>query len=377
MHVFDGMILLAPHRRYKVSCYYCYTSLIKNRIRFFSLSSRELIAKAERKIPGSVQYRKLWRYFCHQYYEEVRSSLEQNIGSNINLLSAKNLEHDLGAIGANQGVMPNFSDIGALRYYTLNHFGRARLMGHLLVQPENEWLSNRVSELFKNNTNEAVKACSLGGGPGYDFLSLSALSEFYGGSSVHMDVHDYESTWKDIVYSMEKSIIDICGHSKHSCNFDLCDITHPLNSTINNEISKNIDSIDIFTCSYCIVENAMKLSKTDFIFFHDILLNASPGTLFLFTDTTHRLWPSLIDIARNIGDLRIAAPYVRVGKCGWQLVLLKDTSIHYRHSSTATASNSIIDTELYNRFVRDYEAHTNRLSRGWKRDSRKVRGSKK
>ena len=338
---------------------------------------QDLAVKAGLKVPGSSQHRKLWRQFCHRFVEEVQDNLRRNSEfAAIDGVAARSLESDLGAIGANTGVTPDFSNESALRGYTLNHFGRARLLGDLVALRDPDWLEGRIAELFSRGSGQGIKSpkppsrvkvASLGGGPGYDYVSLSALTEFRQGPRVYTTVYEHETLWRDIVSSVERATHSILSNDRHKCDFARCDITLPL-CNVNADVADATNSTHIFTCCYCIAENAVALRDQDWAFFRHLFQEANNGTLFCFTDTTHRLWPELFHVARD-AKLRIATPHVRCGKVGWQFVALKDGSNPgCQYYSTA------IDPKVFNRFERDNEAHIRRLKNGWKREKRKARG---
>mmetsp|Transcript_10733 Transcript_10733/g.19462 ORF Transcript_10733/g.19462 Transcript_10733/m.19462 type:complete len:373 (+) Transcript_10733:31-1149(+) len=358
-------------------------------------SIQELKARATRKVPRSSSYRKLWRNYCHRFAEDVQDELRQIIGSNVDYMrAAQRLEFELGATGANQGVMPDFSNDSALRGYSLQHFGRVRLLGDLITQTQPEWLERRVEELFpitgaggrksSSDSNSIfddespgkqvppkVDLVSLGGGPGYDFVAGAALSEYRSGPDVHAHVYEYENQWESSVHSMKSAAHAILGSDRHRCNFGHCDITLPLSDAINAEVAEGAnDEGKIFVCSYCVVENALALRSRDWTFFRDLFAEAADGALFFIPDTTHRLWPELAGVAKDAG-LRFATPHLRCGKAGWHFVAFKDAG----HPGDRYY-NTAICRDLLERFKADNAAHLNRLERGWKRESRKIKGSK-
>mmetsp|Transcript_8906 Transcript_8906/g.19121 ORF Transcript_8906/g.19121 Transcript_8906/m.19121 type:complete len:366 (-) Transcript_8906:192-1289(-) len=344
-------------------------------------SIQDLAVKAAHKIPGSSKHRKLWRHFCHRFVEDVQYDLHRDgeFSATIDDVAARRLESDLGAIGSNTGVMPDFSNQAALKGYTLRHFGRARLLGDLIALDQPDWLEYRIAELFSRGgqdksmsltprSNKSVKAASLGGGPGYDYVALSALSEYRQGPSLCTTVYEYETRWREIVSSVQRATHNVMRNERHKCGFSQCDITLPLDNMINADVADTVDSTQIFACCYCVAENAVALRDRDWAFFRHLFEVSRNGTMFFFTETTHRLWPELINIART-AKLRLATPHLRCGKVGWQFVALKDgTSPGTQYYSTA------IDPEAYKRFKADNDAHMSRLERGWKREKRKARG---
>jgi len=421
--------------------------------------TRSLVHRASFKVRGSVHHAKLRRAHVGVYCRALREGLIRGTetgtgtgtgaGTNKTLYrtnscdATKQLRADLGGIGANKGVMPDFSNPDALRGYALDHFGRALLLSELVTQPGPDWLQQRVSELFSvassysptlpveadfpkdsddhdhDDDDKEIVLASLGGGCGYDFVALAALSDYLRGPKIAATVYEYEPAWKDIVADVETAVHNLSHTANastrnsrsnnhhnttarrshiHGCGFDSCDITAPLDSPSNESLAAAIDSIQIFSCSYVVAENAIKLRQTRFEFFKQLFSEAPDGSLFLFTETTHRLWPEILDLVRthnkNVGgegknesaSIRVAIPHIRCGKSGWHLALLKNNSEARNHkilspwtSNHANNSSSELprrERELYERFRRDNIAHLSRLDRGWKRDVRKVRGAK-
>ena len=68
-----------------------------------------------------------------------------------------------------------------------------------------------------------------------------------------------------------------------------------LDDPANHSFRDAIELSKIFVCQYCIAENAVGLRESAFIFFQDLFSRANDGALFVFTETTHRLWPDLVD----------------------------------------------------------------------------------
>jgi len=384
---------------------------------------REALALVERasfKVQGSKHHAKLRRRHIAIFCDAIRSGLLHNKStlyndqySKYSCEATKELTANLGEIGANMGIMPDFSNARALRGYALGHFGRARLLSELVAQPEPDWLISKVSQIFSessdigsssrknrddsnidkssyslNDENE-ITVASLGGGCGYDFVALVALSEFLKGPKIAATVYEYEPAWKDVLADVESVVQDVLSSKNnnitsppHKCAFESCDITSPLDSSSNEALASVVESTQIFSCSYVVAENAIALRKNKFEFFRQLFSKASDGSLFFFTETTHRLWPELIDLASKndhlaSSSMRIAVPHIRCGKSGCQLALLKDCAAGDRGNSTN--SESVLDEyqqKLYERFQIDNLSHLSRLDRGWKRDKRKVRGAK-
>ena len=161
-----------------------------------------LKARAARKVPCSSSYRKLRKTYCHRVAEDIKHELQSYIkgskADNILLYPAsKRLEAELG-IGATQGIMPDFSDETALYGYSLQHFGRTRLLFDLITQTQPDWLETRVRELFYTRSNSGgmvshspcIDLISLGGGPGYDYVTAAILSDFCSGPDINTQIFE-------------------------------------------------------------------------------------------------------------------------------------------------------------------------------------------
>mmetsp|Transcript_24119 Transcript_24119/g.44300 ORF Transcript_24119/g.44300 Transcript_24119/m.44300 type:complete len:460 (-) Transcript_24119:240-1619(-) len=372
--------------------------------------SQHLVKQASFKVRGSKHHSKLRRRHISIVCDAIQAGLRGKKGT---LYSKKNTEHysnnpckatqkliaDLGGVGANMGIMPDFSNPQALRGYALSHFGRARLLSDLVTQSKPDWLVNKVSNVFPseasdnenspNNDEHVITVASLGGGCGYDFVALASMSEFLGAPRIKATVYEYEPAWKDVLADVEGAIQDVFAPDNnsntqnpkpHTCGFESCDITLPLDASPNQALASMVGSTQIFACSYVVAENAVALRKNNYEFFRQLFAEAADGSLFFFAETTHRLWPDFIDLARTIGStssscMRIAIPHIRCGKNGHQLALLKD-SVDAMTSYAHDEDDDQLQQKLYERFQTDNTAHLSRLDRGWKRDERKVRGAK-
>ena len=349
---------------------------------------QDLAAKATLKVPGSTSHRKLFRHYLNCFVDDIQESLHRDINftSHVNADATRGLESALGSIGANQGIMPDFSNKDALRGYALQHFGRARMLGDLMTRPDKpEWLGSRVAELFTGSSGSdeqqmgrddlpPINMVSLGGGPGYDFVAAAALSEFRRGRDVRCKVFEYEKAWESIVASIERATQNLYAETKrHTCGFGRCDITLPISDVTNVDLARKVDIATedtLYSCCYCINENAVALRQRNWVFFQDLFHNAIVGNLFLILDTSHRLWPDLATIAKDAG-MYYSTPHVRYGKAGYHFVAYKGEK-----RPDALYYNTAISEDLLQRFKFDNEAHMGRLGRGWKRHERKIRGAK-
>ena len=87
------------------------------------------------------------------------------------------------------------------------------------------------------------------------------------------------------------------------------------------------------------------LRAQGWVFFRDAFAKAKPGALFLFTETTHRLWPELIAIACDVfeGPVPVSIPTDLPGQCGSTLVFMKSDGRAVTHDMprVRVASRSI------------------------------------
>ena len=113
--------------------------------------------------------------------------------------------------------------------------------------------------------------------------------------------------------------------------------------------------------------------------FAELFEAAQEGAVFVFTETTHRLWPEIIDVATTqaktengreaaAGGFDVAFPRIQRGrgKAGFQLAL--------RKASGATLGEDVRAT--CERFRRDNAMHELKISGGYQRQKRKIRGAK-
>ena len=306
----------------------------------------------------------------------------------------------------------------------------------LLQQQQNQssavhvpsYLGDTITDLLCNpNNREVCRIGSLGGGPGFDHVAATVLAthaalerevqyciDTNAGASFPNDeeesdslprldvedvlshlssrttppmpriettVYEYEAGWDDIIPYMEQStqsVLDLGSAQHHSCRFAGCDITLPLTHDANAQCYQQAQSTDLWICSYCVAENAVRLRANDYVFFVELFEAAQEGAVFVFTETTHRLWPEIIDVAtkanRENGSqiagtgFDVAFPRIQRGrgKAGFQLAL--------RKASGATLGEDVQAT--CERFRRDNAMHELKIRGGYKRQKRKIRGAK-
>jgi hypothetical protein len=105
-----------------------------------------------------------------------------------------------------------------------------------------------------------------------------------------------------------------------------------------------------------------------FVFFRDVFSQAKENSIFVFTETTHRLWPELVDVALETAGFDVAFPRRNGrGKSGRQLILRK------RAGATTLSAEAMEQREA---FERDSAAHKRKIQVGFRRERRKIPGAK-
>lgn len=347
---------------------------------------KDLVNANRNRTPGSLRYEKSWKTWSQMAIESIRYELSITSQSEIDHDGFSKLFFKLGE-AADRGDMPSFTCAGSRSGYALDFFCRARLLADLLWKIEENptipanWKSNGpfpLRNIFRDKTSKC-RLVSIGSGPAYDFVAAALLAEFSNAShsttsTVDAIAFDYEEGWKDAVRDMSVSTAaTLMTDGQHSCQWGgTCDITKPLSDPINTACKAELNSFDIFVCQYCVAENANALRQSKFAFFRDALLQAPMGALFILTETTTRLWPEFVDLAEEL-DCNLQIGFVRNvgrGKNGPYLMIRK---LHFLTPQPIMTSDQRI---LYNEFQSLKTMHERKLSTGWERQQRKIRGNK-
>lgn len=327
------------------------------------------------KIPGSLSYLRTWRRWSESALDVIRSDLLSSLPNPVDEEALQDLSFRLGE-AADQGVMPSFSNTGALAGYAVNYFCRAQLLADLLFeQNEPQFLVLAMNNMLlhtRSTLRTPYRIVSLGGGPGFDFVGLALMCSFSAqhrqlpSATISAKILDYEQGWSPFVDSMSQSVDNVLG-GQHSCSFDGCDITLPLSDASNAACAKELSNCDLWVCSYCVAENALRLRENDFVFFRNLFRESKEGALFVFTETTHRLWSEMVDVALATTDFEVAFPRRNGrGKKGRQLILKKK-----RGAALGT------EEQLQRKyFVQDNCCQERKTGRGIQRMKKKVPGAK-
>ncbi|MGK3736990.1 MAG: hypothetical protein ACI8RD_006778 [Bacillariaceae sp.] len=420
-----------------------------------------LSLQLSKKTIGSSRYLRLWRRWSNFGMDIIRDELKtNNLPHPIDNNAKLELDNNLGYYGADLGRMPvtAFSNRGARSGYAVNLFCRISLLADLLVtcnhnntdgdgssslpphftkgirdllsihdhHNNHDTSENDVNNEIETETSKTCHLVSIGGACGYDYVSLALVATFHsswnpGSSStsspviVQATVFDYEEGWEDLIHAMSVSTSTALQYydnnnntnhnQNHSCTFGgKCDITKSLLSDpVNAAMSTRevLDKTDLYTCQYCVAENAVELRESNFIFFTELFNEAKIGSMFVFTETTHRLWPELLDVALvtatttmhteeqpqgedqkmgTVSPFSFEAGFPGVGgrnKTGRQMVLRKIMKAEEEAVSAVTKNNTISCNDVNNiqilceEFRRDNRMHEQRLKNGIVRQKKK------
>ena len=366
----------------------------------------ELALANTQKIPGSKTYLKSWRYWSDHATKSIRYALSQNLPAPVNMEATNKLQFELGQ-AADYGKMPSFHDSGGRSGYALDFFCRVLLLTDLLAETlaqadkkkfdsfenyQTAFESELYRQFHKTTNASNINVASIGGGPGYDFVAISLLAYYRNimqsshKTAIHSYVFDYEEGWSDLVSCMstatQKTLMtQTQSNDIFSCDFGgKCDITKSLYHSSNESILKTMNEINIWICQYCVAENAVKLRENDFIFFRDIFAQANDSSLFIFTETTHRLWPEFVNIIQLLStdhskiknnkshgfEISFPKQKGRGGSYGWQMVICKKKGL--------SINDDVLD--LCELFIKDRQHHQRKIENGFVRQKKKVIGAK-
>ena len=385
---------------------------------------KELASSYAARKPGSNSYWKGWKHWCVLAIESIRYDLSGNLPYPADKAKFENLFFRLG-VAADVGEMPSFSDAGARSGYALEFFCRARNLADLYMDAFNpsytfpeHWVEtmlatpmlgggasnvNRVDDgdgygyADKDKDIGPYEMVSLGGGPAFDFVGAALASSFstytnsnkntdsnaitVGGGSgtspipreIKATILDYEEGWGDLVEAMNVSTRNILQqshlHSQLSCEWGgKCDITKPLKDPSNVACMKAMHSTELWTCQYCVAENANRLRESNYIFFHDLFEHAKDGAVFIITETHPRIWPEFYELIKE------HCTYMQIGfnKNGRQMLLRKRSASDPEQTAPLISNQ---DRELVEKFENISRYHERKINSGWTRQAQKVRGS--
>jgi len=293
--------------------------------------------------------------------------------------------------------MPSFEDVGARSGYAVEFFCRAKNLADLLVDTFNDffefpefWLEGlRDSLILGGRDSGDYSVVSLGGGPGFDFVSVAVATTFCSyieslrdqgeassSAKLHTTILDYEEGWGDLVHAMVNSTQTILEPSSPnlSCEWGgKCDITKSIFHPSNAACALLLSSTDLWVCQYCVAENAHKLQKSNYIFFRELFRHAQPGSLFVLSEVHPRLWPEFYDLLQ---EQSCCMEEVGFNKNGKQMLLRKSLSSNTPTQSEGLPKSSEKDRQLLEKFIEMGKHHERKIVAGWQRQEPKIRGAK-
>lgn len=359
----------------------------------------ELARRNEGRIRGSNKCKSAWRQWMEQATATIRQDLSNNLPYPVEPEELAQLSFALG-VAADKGYMPkSFANPGARAGYALDYFCRARLLAGFLMDTDNPSLpsfwdseaspssycprkndaisfftgnADRNSKSRNDTSTKTVFMTSIGGGPGFDFVAAVMVATFAAaGETTNLPafratILDYEEGWGDLVVAMGESTTRVLQSNK---KWGLewggkCDITLPLKHSDNAACRQALSNTDLWTCQYCVAENAQKLRASNYIFFRDLFDNMTVGSIVIVTETTPRLWPEFYDMIQE------HCPFMEVGfpnQRGPQLLLRKRFEDKNKASLTLTRRDEILLQEFREISMR----HEERLCSGWERQVNK------
>lgn len=347
---------------------------------------QELIQKCSRRQYGSANYRKGWQHFLHSSTNAVQRELAFNLPHPVHREEFENLAFRLG-VAADTGEMPSFSDAGARSGYALDFFCRARNLADFLFDRDHAsfpafWTGALqesallMQQQVPNTGQPLLRMASIGGGPGYDFVAAALVAMFASSGNdqarrqpkILATILDYEEGWKDLVQSMNNAAKNALPSQCYmQCSWGgKCDITKSLYHADNRACLENIETMQLWTCQYCVAENANQLQESNFVFFQELFAAVPEGTLLLVTETSPYLWPQFYRL------IEAHCPSMQVGfpnKKGYQMVLRKG---NFQLGDGCRLSAA--DLGALQQFENLSTLRERKKESGWGRQEQKIRG---
>ena len=333
-------------------------------------SSQEIWQLAEKSAlrqRGSKSYQKAWRHWLHLSIDAIRDELLQTLPHPVDENKLEDLSFSLG-VAADVGEKPSFENAGARSGYALDYLCRARLLADLFIYSD-----TYSSDHLRNECH----LTSIGGGPGFDHVAAALVSIFNAAGNselivpVHTTVLDYESGWNNLVDAMNEATNNaLPTKGKLHCAWGgVCDITRSIHHESNINCLDVVKSTTLWTCQYCVAENAFKLKDSDYIFFRELLFAAAYGATFWITETTPRMWPKFYELILQYNDendhsmLSIEFPYMR----GQQMLIKKSRKMEEPIPQVISER----DIGLLRNFVKYSQCHDELIKTGWERQRKK------
>lgn len=219
------------------------------------------------------------------------------------------------------GEMPSFQNKDARIGYTWKKRNRVGNLGYLLLTKDLAVLRNRILSALP------IRVASFGGGPGYDLVGLHLFQTFARKRPPNLSgtIFEFEAGWSNTISQVNAAL---------DTNFDFQhgDLTQPL-----PDVPSNWHTYQLYTFSFVVMENAKILFESKFIFFHQLFNAVSINATIIFTDSTHRLWRSLYQVAmESENHFNVSITYVK--SCHYALILHRTFEACPMHNQTQLAT---------------------------------------
>lgn len=206
------------------------------------------------------------------------------------------------------GKMPPFSDPGARTGYIAKRFTtRGSYVGSLLLHEELEEVSKTLLH------RPYLHIASVGGAAGNDFVGMLTWLSFLRSEGIIHDplavscvVYDYEIGWRDSVNLLSQIVKQqLSGRKEFSLSqrcltFSDCNVLENINDTRNKRLHEEIPKTNLYFFMYVLVENALGLQENSFSFLRDLFRQSQAGSIFIFMDSSWKLWSKIKDLASEI-----------------------------------------------------------------------------
>lgn len=266
----------------------------------------------------SRRFRHVWHTYIHQecdaFLPHLLCRLPEVVKPDTEALKKGLCE------STNTGVRPSFDNAHARSGYIEAKINRCGNLPNLLLTEE---LTGLRSELFRFGCKKWTIAL-YGGGPGFDAAGLAFLRKFLRAEDIafHTNVYDNEPGWESAVNAVKQTLDQLHYRDTTWC-FKHCDITFDVHEAVNVHVQDDLAATQLFVFSFVCVENFQLLQQSGFVFLRSLFQEASDGSYFIFTDSTHRLWPTIYEVATSVATnkFRVWTPFGR--GCHYALVLQK------------------------------------------------------
>jgi hypothetical protein len=197
------------------------------------------------------------------------------------------------------GRMPSFELAGARSGYIEKRFAkRASYLGLLLLQDTCADISRHLL------AQESLRVASVGGAAGSDYVGLLTWLRFLRGEirdqNISCSVYDYEVGWKQAVDKLANQF-QLQVSAEFPClSFHSCNVLNSIKEReCNSHLCDNVGNYNLFCFNYVLVENTKGLEASNYSFFADLFCDAKEGAVFVFMDSSFKLFHKLQMLAHQ------------------------------------------------------------------------------